>query len=455
MSAQPASVTSASGGVRRKPAAGPAAAVPPVAPQPKTPAATTPPPPKQVTIAREDVVRVSDRAYEPSDLHELLFEIKRIISGVLRVKAPEKFQKAWVERTPKPLQPSTRAFIEETWVFMSADIQAARIEEEANSPAISNADYDKNLRELERFEQARDESAARLKASRTAVLSAYHIHHELAFDAEMAYLSSLFATSSTSTSRAIKEAVAAPGTPEAEVAAADPQPMEVPLVRTTKEIDREAGKAVQSLFRKAGAPNANLGQQEVGPSREKITYGSAVKLLTAMGVNDRAVFIDIGCAHGTVVFAAVLMFGAARGMGVDLAKDPIIWASNRRKEQTPEVASRLFFREADITKNWFEEFDQATHIYSFTKDFPPEALYAIAERLHANRKRWRMFAGGKSLKDMTDSVAEWAEANPKTTRAVVVQFMRNSVVERAEKVRVNLQISSQSLTIWLCDNTSQ
>ena len=393
--------------------------------------------------------------------------MRELIAGTFKAN-PAELSQLWASTTPAELGNVTQAFLDITWRYINVSLTSKRIEFECREPSITQARYDDLTRSLADNVRQTRELGAQLKAAREECITAYKRYEEFAYERELAYLEQLFGNRRP-IAREVKVVAridsklppnATNEQRDALHASAEAEKNEDPdNVKKLKKLfveDPDKEKRLKKLFAASRKPDANLGQAEVGPSREKITYASALKLLSAMGINERSVFIDIGCAHGLVTFGAALLFDAARSMGVDLAEDPINWAQlQRAKILTGDEKQRVRFYKGDITQTWDKDFDSATHVYAFSKDFPPEVLYAILERLYENRATWRVFASGRDLGTMLNKIDEWATGRgADKTRAVVMQFLQTSMARRPEPVSVTLQFSGEGHNIYLFDNNT-
>ena len=117
-----------------------------------------------------------------------------------------------------------------------------------------------------------------------------------------------------------------------------------------------------------------------------ITMGSALKLLTAMHVSANSRFLDLGSGHGMVCLAASLAFGAA-ATGIEMHEQRHAWAEQKRREIG---IAGLAFVCGDICH--LKTLENATHVYSFDRDFPPALLQHMAGLLKSS---WRVFASSR------------------------------------------------------------
>lgn len=151
---------------------------------------------------------------------------------------------------------------------------------------------------------------------------------------------------------------------------------------------------LEKLWRDACSPDSNLGDGELGPSPQKITLGSAKRLLDAMGVDGLSSFYDIGCGHGLVCFAARLYSGAALSGGLEVRQWPHAWAEGRASRSDTHYCifeNDDIARRPGLSSTW-------THVYSMDKDFPP----AVLDRLCSwakSQTSWRCWASAHRWTD--------------------------------------------------------
>lgn len=147
---------------------------------------------------------------------------------------------------------------------------------------------------------------------------------------------------------------------------------------------------LERIWREACKPDANLGDGEVGPSPQKMTLGSARRLLRAMGVRGDSSFYDIGCGQGLVCFAARLHSGCALAGGIELRESAFSWAE--QKASSSDALYAIF--EHDDLMNRPEISSTWDHIFCMCKDFPPNVLDRLNEWARKGRA-WRVWASAR------------------------------------------------------------
>lgn len=209
---------------------------------------------------------------------------------------------------------------------------------------------------------------------------------------------------------------------------------------------------VGAMWRASVRPDSNLGKGSVGPSREKTTYASALRLLSTLGVDDKSVFLDIGCGHGLVCVAAAVHSNALCSLGVDLAVDSISWADRAILKTFPEtaLAGRCILLALDVTLEWRESLNTATHIYCNNRDFPPEVLAKVAERLYASQGHWKRLASAKPRRAFLEAMALCKV--PESSDLYNFWSERVRAKDNATDTHVNLCGSGQRIGIYLIDN---
>jgi hypothetical protein len=488
------SVGTAPAGIMRRGGAKPAAASPPhgqppVPPQHKPhahppPLADQPLPAPRMGFS----LHISSPEYKPLRLQELLKDVRGIVSGANTTSTdPVAFTKLWRERTPDDVWGVTEALINVVWRYAQMSLDSQRYEIEARLASTVPARYPFITKQLDLNLKRIKELGNDLKIARERCITSYRDYEDMLFDMEMAYLKEAFGSDRIVRAAEISAVSSVPEPPQSpvltsvelapkasdsgsvraikEVAAAvsveNEKALALTLARTggptiEEFISSTTGKRLSSIVNISKRPDNNLGQQEVGPSREKVTYQSLVKLLLAMGVDSKSVFFDIGCAHGLVVFGAVMLFNAARGFGIDLATEMIDWANGQKRARlNADEKGRIDFFAGDVMVEWSghrDLFNSATHVYAFSKDFPANVIYYILAMLYENRKRWRIFASGRSAATMLKLIDDAAEKNKVAPRPEVMQYFINGMAARPDTVQVNLQFSGEGHSIYLFDN---
>lgn len=165
--------------------------------------------------------------------------------------------------------------------------------------------------------------------------------------------------------------------------------------------DEEARLLLRALWTYANKPDSNLGVASVGPSPQKITLASAVRLLEGCDLSPSSVFLDIGSGHGLIPMCASIGFGCeARGIEVEPHKFKFSLAALRQvtgnaptKLPFFKYGVRCTFEYGDICdrKKLSEDI---THLYCFDKDFPPAVTAHLKSLLIAHRG-WRVFISSR------------------------------------------------------------
>jgi hypothetical protein len=194
------------------------------------------------------------------------------------------------------------------------------------------------------------------------------------------------------------------------------------------------------LWRLANNPDNNLGQDQVGPSPQKITQACAIKVLREMGVDDKSHFLDLGSGHGLVCFAALMEFDVAVSIGIEQAMERTVWGAGTRDlmKLSPD---RLELLTRDITDDNTDVLKDITHIYSFDFDFPEKTVCkAVATIVYNQSNTLKVFASAHDL-------VEWRAIAP----LAHMHFWDHNVTQREQKVRVKLCGSGARHTIYLMD----
>mmetsp|Transcript_16823 Transcript_16823/g.32816 ORF Transcript_16823/g.32816 Transcript_16823/m.32816 type:complete len:633 (+) Transcript_16823:352-2250(+) len=110
-------------------------------------------------------------------------------------------------------------------------------------------------------------------------------------------------------------------------------------------------------------------------------------LVSKCGLNTESVFLDIGAGLGKPNFHVAISPGVKQSFGVELIGGRW-WQSIYLLDQClgectlRSYAQKCFFAHANVTD--MADFEPITHVYSFNRGFPPEAMKAVAQAFHAS-----------------------------------------------------------------------
>jgi hypothetical protein len=202
-----------------------------------------------------------------------------------------------------------------------------------------------------------------------------------------------------------------------------------------KPLDAQRRKDMERLWAVARQPDNNLGTATVGPSPQMITCGSCIQVLTALDVDEKSRFIDIGSGHGLVSICAFWLFRVQESHGIELDHPKFEFANKHAAQYRENDGRVLSFQWGNITVS-LSKLDSFDRIYSFDREFPPPVLNHIANLLFKHTSRWK-FASSR---------------NPETWKAA---FDRISIGAWDARVRVigqatgKISGSGESHTFWI------
>ncbi|GBG24769.1 Histone-lysine N-methyltransferase, H3 lysine-79 specific [Hondaea fermentalgiana] len=179
---------------------------------------------------------------------------------------------------------------------------------------------------------------------------------------------------------AVKTRLAAPG----------PQPTASSSTDEYQELDRKIHlKMLYSLIRrKTGALGGGGAGGAIYGEVTQESFQRVVDVLVAQcGLNTESVFLDIGAGLGKPNFHVAISPGVKQSLGVELIGgrwwQSVYLLDQCLSERTLRpYASKVFFAHANVTD--MKEFEPTTHVYSFNRGFPPEAMEAVARAFHAS-----------------------------------------------------------------------
>mmetsp|Transcript_17300 Transcript_17300/g.31766 ORF Transcript_17300/g.31766 Transcript_17300/m.31766 type:complete len:516 (-) Transcript_17300:178-1725(-) len=164
----------------------------------------------------------------------------------------------------------------------------------------------------------------------------------------------------------------------------------VAFVSKTEEAEQAALlKSLYSLIRKK--TGALGGGGSGGAIYGEITQESFQKVVECLkdktGFGPNSVFIDIGAGLGKPNFHVTINPGVKLSLGVEVIGgrwwQSICLLDHCLSHKTLQsYAQRVFFAHADVQD--MPTFDPITHVYSFNRGFPPEAMRAVASAFHAS-----------------------------------------------------------------------
>ncbi|CAK9028735.1 H3 lysine-79 specific, partial [Durusdinium trenchii] len=146
-------------------------------------------------------------------------------------------------------------------------------------------------------------------------------------------------------------------------------------------------KAMYGLIRKKSGTLGGGGAG--GAIYGEVTQESFQRVVQALvdkcGFGSESVFLDIGAGLGKPNFHVTINPGVKASLGVELIggrwwQSMCLLDSCLEDRQLRGFAQKVFLAHANVTD--MHSFDPITHVYSFNRGFPPEAMRAVAQAFH-------------------------------------------------------------------------